>query len=153
MKNKITQSIIAGLIGTVVMTGFILMAPMMGMPKMNPAEMISSMMGISVIVGYMMHFIIGIIFASVYVYLFNPNVNIENKFIKGGLYGFLVFAFAIMMMFIMSKLMPLPIPMENIMLTLIGGIMGHLVFGIMVALIVPANAIINASNNFLNSNA
>ena len=115
--------------------------------------MISSMMGMSLIVGYMMHFIIGIIFATIYVYLFNPNVNIENRFIEGGLYGFLVFAFAIMMMFIMSKLMPLPIPMENIMLVLMGGLMGHLVFGIIVGLIVPANAIVNASNNILNANA
>ncbi len=72
MKSKIAQSIIAGLVATAVMTGVGLMGPFMGLPKMNPAEMLSGMMGVPVIVGYLMHFMIGVIFAAAYVYLFNP---------------------------------------------------------------------------------
>jgi uncharacterized membrane protein YagU involved in acid resistance len=112
--------------------------------------MISSMTVMSVIVGYMVHFIIGIIFATVYIYKFNPNVNIENRFIKGGLYGFLIFVFAIVMMFIMSKLMHVPIPMDNMMLMIFGALMGHLVFGIVVALVVPVYDAVNQKNNFRN---
>jgi len=38
MKSKIAQTIISGLVATAVMTGVGLMAPYMGLPKMNPAE-------------------------------------------------------------------------------------------------------------------
>lgn len=45
MKSKIAQTIITGLIVTAVMTIVGLMAPYMGLPKMNTAEMFSAMMG------------------------------------------------------------------------------------------------------------
>ena len=153
MKSKIAQTIIAGLVATAVMTGFMFMAPMMGLPKMNPAEMLSGMMGMPLVVGYLMHFMIGIIFAAVYVYLFNSKVHIQNKLVKGLLYGFVVFVFAQVMMFIIGKIMPMPMSNDNIMLMMLGSLIGHLVFGIVVALIVPAHAMVNANNNFRNANA
>ncbi len=93
MKSKIAQFLIAGMVATAVMTGFTFLAPTMGLPKMNPAEMLSGMMGVSVMVGYLMHFMIGVIFAAAYVYLFNPKVHINSKFLKGSLFGFAVFIF------------------------------------------------------------
>lgn len=45
MKSKIAQTIIAGLIATAVMTIVGLMAPYIGLPKINPAAMLSAMMG------------------------------------------------------------------------------------------------------------
>lgn len=153
MKNKITQSIIAGLIATAVMTGFILMAPMMGMPKMNPAEMLSGTMGLPLSAGYLMHFMIGIIFAAGYVYFFNPKVHIHSKFAKGVLFGFLVFIFAQVIMFIMGKIMPMPMAEGSKMLMMFGSLIGHLVFGIVTALMVPAFKIENSKNSFRNANA
>jgi hypothetical protein len=41
-------------------------------PRMNPAEMLSGMMNGSLVIGYLMHCMIGIIFAAAYVYIFNP---------------------------------------------------------------------------------
>ncbi len=137
MKSKIAQSIIAGLVATAVMTGFMFLAPMMGLPKMNPVEMLSGMMGVSLMIGYFMHFMIGIIFAAVYVYLFNPKVHISSKLLKGVLFGFAVFVFAQVMMFIIGKMMPMPMPQDNMMLMMLGSLIGHLVFGIVLALIVP----------------
>ncbi|MEO6556344.1 MAG: DUF6789 family protein [Ferruginibacter sp.] len=98
MKNKITQTIVAGLVATAIMTVVGLMAPYMGLPKMNPAEMLSGMMGVSLMVGYLMHCMIGIIFAAVYVYLFNKKVHIGSKLVKGVLFGFAIFVFAQVMM-------------------------------------------------------
>ncbi len=138
MKSKIAQSVIAGLVATAVMTGFMFLAPMMGLPKMNPAEMLSGMMGVSLMVGYLMHCMIGIIFGAAYVYLFNKKVHISSKLLKGALFGFTVFVFAQVMMFIIGKMAPMPMPQENMMLTMLGSLIGHLVFGIVVALIVPA---------------
>ena len=148
MQSKIAQTLIAGLVATAIMTGFIFMAPMMGLPKMNPAEMLSGMMGMPIMVGYLMHFMIGIIFAALYVYLFNPKVHIHSKLAKGVLYGFAVFVFAQVMLFIIGKIMPMPMNNDNTLLIMIGSLMGHLVFGIVVALVVPAYAIVNSNNNF-----
>ncbi len=139
MKTKIAQTIISGLVATAVMTGVGLMAPYMGLPKMNPAEMLSGMMGVSLMVGYLMHCMIGIIFAAAYVYLFNPKVHISSKILKGVLFGFTVFVFAQVMMFIIGKMMPMPMPQDNMMLMMLGSLIGHLVYGIVVALIVPSD--------------
>ena len=141
MKSKIAQSVIAGLVATAVMTGFIFLAPMMGLPKMNPAEMLSGMMGVPLMVGYLMHCMIGIIFTAAYVYLFNPKVRIQSKLVKGSLFGFAVFIFAQVMIFIIGKLMPMPMAEDNMMLIMLGSLIGHLVYGIVVALIVPAYAV------------
>lgn len=138
MKSKIMQTLIAGMVATAVMTAFMFIAPMMGFPKMNPAEMLSAMMSFPLIVGYLMHFMIGIIYAAAYVYVFNSKVNIPNKIAKGAVFGFVVFVFAQLMLLIMGKMMPMPMPMENKMLMIAGSLVGHLVFGIVLALIVPA---------------
>ncbi|MFN2440616.1 MAG: DUF6789 family protein, partial [Chitinophagaceae bacterium] len=137
--NKFVRSIIAGIVATAVMTAFMFMAPIMGMPEMNPAKMLSGMLGVSAAVGWMMHFIIGIIFAAMYVFFFNPLVHIPSRAGKGLLYGFIVFVFAQVMMFLMSKIMPAPSsPMEgNMLLMMVGSLIGHLVFGLVVGLIVP----------------
>ena len=153
MKSKNSQFVIAGMVATVVMTSFMFLAPMMGLPKMNPAEMLSGMMGVPVIVGYLMHFMIGVIFAAAYVYLFNPKVRIQSKLVKGVLFGFAVFVFAQVMMFIIGKVMPMPMPQDNMMLMMLGSLIGHLVYGIVVALIVPAYAVVQSDKYLQTSQA
>lgn len=146
MNSKISQSLVAGLIATAIMTGFIFMAPLMGLPKMNPAELLAGIMDLPVMAGYIMHFMIGIIFAAMYVYLFNPAVNISSKFLRGLLYGFIVFVFAQIIMFIMGKIMPMPMPEGDMMMMMIGSLIGHLVFGVVVAFMVPVVSSTNSDN-------
>lgn len=38
MSNKIQKSVLAGIIGTVVMTAVMMISQMMGMPKMSPRK-------------------------------------------------------------------------------------------------------------------
>lgn len=145
MKNKIAQTIVAGLIATAVMTVVGLMAPYMGLPRMNPPEMLSGMMGVPLMVGYVMHCMIGIIFAAAYVYLFNSKIHIGSKFFKGLVFGFAVFVFAQLMMLLIGMMMPMP-EMGDKMLMMIGSLIGHLIFGIVVALIVPSYSISTSKN-------
>ena len=135
--NKVTKSIIAGIVGTAVMTMIMFIAPMMGMPKMNPAEMLSMTMGFPLIVGWMMHFMIGIIFAFSYTFFFIGLVKkVNNNILKGAIFGMAAFVFAQIMMAIMGAMMTMP-PMEGSkVLIMIGSIMGHVVFGIVIALFV-----------------
>ena len=64
---QIGRAVVAGLIGTVVMTAVGLwVAPLMGMPAMNPAQMLAGAMGGSLALGWMAHFMIGAILAVGY---------------------------------------------------------------------------------------
>ena len=137
MQNKITKSITAGIIGTAVMTLFMMIAPMMGMPKMSAPHMMSGMLGVPIAVGWIMHFMIGTIFAFAYAFFFiNVLKKVSSNILKGVVFGFAVFSFAQIMMAIVGMMMPMP-PMEgSMMLMIIGSIMGHIVFGITVAIFV-----------------
>ena len=136
MKTKIQKSVLGGLVGTAVMTLVIFLAPMMGMPKMNPAEMLSSMMGVPILIGWIMHFMTGIIFALGYVFLLSNLIKkINSKVLKGAIFGIVVFIFAQVMMTLMEAVMGgMPAPQGNMLLMFIGSVMGHLVYGIVTVL-------------------
>ena len=138
MKTKISQGIIAGILGTAAMTVVMFMAPMMGIPKMNAAEMLSMMTGTPVITGWIIHFIIGTIFAMAYSFIFMDIVKrINNKVLKGTIFGLSVFVFAQIAMAIMGAMMGGMPPMEGSMiLMLLGSILGHIIYGVVVVLVV-----------------
>ncbi len=61
------RAALAGIIGTVMMTVVgLYAAPLMGIPAMNPADMLADQMGGSAVLGWIGHFMIGVIFAEVY---------------------------------------------------------------------------------------
>src|SRR5688572_18696371 len=115
MGNKLMLAIIAGIIATAIMTGIGLIFPSMGLPKMNPAEMVSEMLKVSLGIGYIIHFMVGIIFASAYVYWFNHAVKINSRFLKGAIFGIVVFVFAQIMLWLIGMILPMPM-MENMMM-------------------------------------
>jgi uncharacterized membrane protein YagU involved in acid resistance len=132
MKSKIQQSVVGGIIGTAVMTMVMFVAPMMGMPKMNPAAMLSAMMGMPIVIGWIMHFMIGVVFGLGYVFVFEKWVRkINNRVLKGAIFGFAVFIFAQVMMAVMGVIMGgMPSPEGNILLIMMGSIIGHVVYGV-----------------------
>jgi uncharacterized membrane protein YagU involved in acid resistance len=142
MKTKIQKSVIGGIAGTAVMTLIMFIAPMMGMPKMNPATMLSGMLGVSVFVGWIMHFMIGIVFALSYVFIFSGLLKkITTDVINGALFGLIIFVFAQIMMMLMKIIMGgMPSPEGSMTLMMIGSIMGHIVYGIVTVLIVRVRA-------------
>jgi hypothetical protein len=133
--SKIMKAIIAGIVATAVMTLVGVTAPYMELPKMNPAEMLSSMLRIAPALAWLMHFMIGIIFSLAYVYWFDPTVRINSRFLKGLVFGFAVFVFAQIVMFLMGIVITMP-PPENPMLMMLGSLMGHFVYGVFVAWVV-----------------
>ncbi len=67
MNVNFGRAALAGIIGAAVMTVVgLYAAPMMGIPPMNPAEMLAGQMGGNVVMGWIAHFMIGVIFAEVY---------------------------------------------------------------------------------------
>ena len=67
---NIFGAIIAGLLGTLVMTLLMVMAPRMGMPKMDIIGMLGTMFtaseGTARVLGALAHFMMGVIFAIIY---------------------------------------------------------------------------------------
>ncbi len=133
MDTRIQKAVLAGISGTVIMTIITLLAPMMGMPKMSPPAMLSGMLGMPMLVGWIMHFMIGIMFALAYTYLCNSRVRIQNIWLRGAVFGFMVFIFAQIMMAMMGMMTPMP-DMDGSML--MGSLMGHIIYGMTVAQVV-----------------
>lgn len=142
MKTKIQKSVLGGLVGTAVMTLIMFIAPMMGMPKMNPAEMLSGMLGVPTFLGWIMHFMIGIVFAASYVFIISELLKkVNSKVINGALFGLIVFVFAQIMMMMMKSLMGgMASPEGNMALMMIGSIMGHLVYGVVTVALVKVKS-------------
>src|SRR3990172_5932641 len=64
MKVNYLQVIGAGIAGTLVMTAVgLFVAPMMGLMKMNPADMLAMQMGNVAMLGWMAHLMIGVVLA------------------------------------------------------------------------------------------
>jgi hypothetical protein len=133
MRKLIGKSILGGVIGTAIMSIAMFIFPMLGMPKMSPPDMLAIMLGISITIGWIMHFMIGITFALTYTYLFAPNIKINNIYLKGAVFGFVVFIFAQISLAILGTIFPMP-PMEGSMVMMMAGsILGHIVFGVAVS--------------------
>jgi uncharacterized membrane protein YagU involved in acid resistance len=138
MQTKIQQSVISGIVATIVMTLLMVVGGAMGMPKMSPPDMLATMMNVPLAAGWIMHFMIGIIFAAGYVFFFNKWLKkISNKIVKGAVYGIVVFIVAQIGFPILSVIFgDIPQPEGSMALLMIGSIIGHIVFGIVIALLV-----------------
>ncbi|MFA6947152.1 MAG: DUF6789 family protein [Pedobacter sp.] len=138
MENQIKQSVFAGFAGTAVMTMVMFIAPFMGMPKMNPAAMLAEMLSLPMALGWIMHFMTGIVFAAAYVYILRSRLQkMQSRLLRGAAFGFAVFAFAQIMMLMMKALLPaVPVQEGSMILVLMGSIIGHMAYGIVVALMI-----------------
>ena len=140
MKNKLLQSISSGIAATIIMTLLMIFSGMMGMPEMSPPDMLSAVMGVPVMGGWVIHFLIGITFAAIYVYIFNTLFKkINSRPLKGTLYGVVAFILAQVGFMVMGAVFGeenMPAPEGSMTMMMIENIIGHVVFGIVVVLMV-----------------
>ncbi len=76
-----TKAVVAGINATVAMTLFTYMGGMMNI-KMDIPAMLGSMFGVSLIMGWIMHFIIGTILSISYGLFFYAIVNINPLWLR-----------------------------------------------------------------------
>jgi uncharacterized membrane protein YagU involved in acid resistance len=140
MQTKIQQSVISGIVATIVMTLLMVLGGAMGMPKMSPPAMLAGTMGVPVAIGWVIHFMIGIVFAAGYVFLFNNWLKkIASKITRGAVYGIVAFIVAQIGFPVMGAIFgdaAMPQPEGSMVLMMIGSVMGHVVFGIVIAMLV-----------------
>ncbi len=136
--------IIAGLAGALAMTVVMKMAPMMGMPKMDIVGLLSSMFGKpNKMMGWMMHLVMGIVFAYIYVTVGAPEA-IGTALLYGAVHwlvvGMIMAMVPMMHAGIKSGAVPAPGPYmtkNGGMMAFVGGLIGHLVFAVVVWLVLP----------------
>jgi len=119
-----TRIIVGGLVATAVMTVLMLMAPAMGLPPMNIGAMLGSVMGGSLFLGWMAHFVIGTMLAIIYAALFASRLP-GPGFVRGALYG--------LVPWIAAQLVVMPMMGAGLFGGSFGAgfgsLMGHLVYG------------------------
>lgn len=124
MRINVMRAIVAGVVGTAVMTVLSVKgAPMMGMPAMNPAEMLAGQMGGNMMLGWAAHFMIGVVLAVGYALVATrlPGPTV----VRGAIYGlapWLLAQVAVMPMMGMGLF-------SGSMMVAGGSLLGHLVYG------------------------
>jgi uncharacterized membrane protein YagU involved in acid resistance len=119
------------------MTILMYVAPAMGMPRMDIIGLLGTMFtaneGTAKIIGTILHFMMGTIFAIIYALLWNIGIGSVTWW-WGLIFGAVHAVLAMVGMPIMMRIHPRPPQMEQGIMTMIGLLMGHLVFGLVVAL-------------------
>ena len=124
---NLKRAVFAGLLGTTAMTGLMLAAPMMGMPRMNIGEMLGSMMGGVTALGWMAHFMIGTALAIAYAAFFATRLP-GSAVVRGMLFGIAPW--------LLAQVVVMPMMgagfFSGSLVAAIGSLMGHLVYGAVV---------------------
>ena len=124
MRIRIRRAIVAGIVGTIVMTAVGLwVAPLMGMPAMNPARMLAGAMGGGLVPGWLGHFMIGAVLAVIYAAV--APVLPGNPVVRGGLYALAPFLLA---QLVVVPMMGMPLFSGSAVMAM-GSLVGHLVYG------------------------
>lgn len=137
-QTNLLKAIMAGVAGTIVMTMMTMVAPMMGMPEMDIPKMLGNFMGVPVIVGWLAHFMVGVVLAVIYAYAFYPKLS-SAPVLKGIIYSIIPWL-AVQLM--LNPMMGAglfaantPVPLMMVM----GSLVGHLVYGIIIGLVYSGN--------------
>ena len=131
---NLKRAVLAGLAGTTVMTGLMLAAPMMGMPRMNIGEMLGSMMGGFTALGWAAHFMIGTALAMAYAAFFSERLP-GPAVVRGMLFG--------LAPWLLAQLVVMPMMGAGLfsgsLAAAAGSLMGHLVYGAVVGAVYRLN--------------
>lgn len=144
---NVLGAIVAGIVGTIVMTMIMMMAPKMGMPKMDIVGMLGSMFDAkgNRSMGMGVHMMMGIVFAIIYALLWNAGIGKVGP-LWGIIFGAVHWLVSGAMMGGMGMMhagvkagsvtAPGPYMMKNGgMMSFMGGLIGHVIFGLVVALV------------------
>lgn len=135
---SLKSAVIAGVIATIAMTAFTFMAPIMGF-EMNIPKMLAGTMGAPLLVGWMAHFMVGIILAVIYAAIFLSFINSKSNVRKGILYGVFPWLLAQVMVMPMMSIMNggnfASGLFSGSLIIAMASLMGHLIYGAVIGLL------------------
>ncbi|MBI4409534.1 MAG: hypothetical protein HY561_07480 [Gemmatimonadetes bacterium] len=129
------KAVFAGIAATAAMTVVgLYLAPMMRIPRMNPAAMLAGAMGGSVALGWTGHFMIGTILAALYATIATRLFG--APWLRGALYGVAPW---LMAQLVVIPMMGMPVFSGSAVLAG-GSLLGHLIYGSVVGTLYGAPA-------------
>ena len=144
---NIIGAVVAGIVGTIVMTLVMVAAPKMGMPKMDIVGLLGSMFkkeGVRPL-GLMMHFMMGIVFAIIYAFLWSKGIgraSVGFGALFGTVHWLIVGLIMGMIPMLHAGIKAGTVKAPGVYMTnnggakgFMGGLVGHIIYGITVALI------------------
>jgi len=143
---NVLNAVFSGFIATLVFSMILSMAPKMGLPKMDIVSLLGSMFGKNnPVLGWMMHFMMGVVFSLIYAYLWSLGIG-NATWLYGLIFGSVhwlmvgVVMGAIPMMHAGIKSGEVQAPgmwMTNQggWMAFMGGLIGHMIFGITFGLV------------------
>jgi len=129
-ETNIGKALLAGLIATVVMTLLTMMATVMGLPMDIPA-MLSAFMGVPVLVGWLAHFMIGIVLSLIYAYALMGKLK-GGPVVRGAIFGLFPFLMAQILIMPMMGMGLFTSSAPNAFMLVMGSLVGHLAYGAVV---------------------
>lgn len=141
---NVIGAIVSGLVGTAVFSVLMEMGPLMGMPKMEIPKVLGGMLPGGTPVGWVAHFMIGVVWAIIFAGLWALGIG-SAGWLWGLIFGlgsFVLAGFAMPAMLTMHPQVKAgAMPNVGVLMTgtgimgVIGGLMAHAVFGLVVGLI------------------
>ena len=132
MQFRYIRASLAGVVGALAMSAVGLWgAPLMGMPKMNPAEMLAMKMGGVVLLGWAGHLMIGVVLALVYATVAVSRLP-GPSIVRGMLFSLAPW---LMAQVAVMPMIGMPVFSGSISLAM-GSLIGHMVYGALVGDIV-----------------
>lgn len=136
MDSKFGKAVVGGIVGALAMSAVGLwVAPMMGIAKMNPADMLAMKMGGVPVLGWIGHLMIGVILAVVYARFVASRLSGPPAF-RGALFAIAPWLFTEL---VMMPMMGMPVFSGAVSLAM-GSLIGHIVYGLIVGAIVGVPA-------------
>ncbi len=143
-------AIAAGFFATLVFTAVLMMAPKMGLPKMDIVSLLGSMFGKpNQALGWMMHLMMGMVFALIYAFLWSNGIGSATW--TGGLVFGAAHWLIVGVMMAIIPMMHAGIKSGAVsapgmwmtgngggMMAFMGGLVGHMIFGAVTALVYAA---------------
>lgn len=119
----------AGFFATAAMTTIMLLIPLLGLPKLTFSTLFMAIAGGHEVIGWVIHFIIGIIFAFIYVRFFNNLLPVVNNVGRGAIYSIIMFVFSTTGMWLLIAWGFNWELKEDMSLSVIGNILAYLMYG------------------------
>ena len=129
---RTARAVAAGMVGTAAMTALLLIEPSVGLPKIAMGQIVSTSLGlasasltIGPIVGWVIHFLVGVTLALVYAAFVMRRLP-GSALVRGLLYGAVVFLVA---QLVFIPLAGMGVFSRGDFELLAGSLLGHLVYG------------------------
>ena len=128
------RAIAGGIAGTAIITLAMFLLSLAGMPDINYGSLIGQFLNTSSIVGWILHFVVGIALAFLYVYFFREFLP-GPYWAKGMIFGVLPWVLTLIMMFPMVDTLDIGNTTQAPGVFIVSSMIAYLAFGAVMALV------------------